>query len=476
MISTASNLKRSDRSPSNASSASNLKQSDPPTLNPRQAGKEILMKSDVPCLGFILALVIMIIILPTLAEARWSLTPRVYTQQQYDDNLFLSETNQQDDLITTISPGIDLKYETPTGLIDLDYELRRSLYSDFSELDFTGHRGRLDARKDFGPRFSAGIRELFIKSEDPIELTGIPIFERPSIRAGTRNRYTRNIVEPDMTFRFGKYRSIRLGYRNNILSNEREDIADQAENAANALLTYRFNIHNGIELFYEYINLDYDPTIPPESPRDMDGNEVRGKYTYYFNPRTSAFLEYRYYERDFERETTGYVDYKVHNPSLGFVRDLYENISLSVSGGYTLRHAEDRKDEEAFFGRTDLSARYKRLRLALYGETGFYEDFTTAENLGFNEFWRVGLDGSYQFFQRLWGDAYLYVEKDDYTDIDRTDKYWDIRGTLRYQLLKWLFLSFDYEHFKRDSTAPFESYTDNRYFGRLTVQYDIAEQ
>ena len=140
------------------------------------------MKSDVLCLEFILSLLI-IIILPPLADARWSLTPRLYLEEQYDDNLFLTETDEQDDFITTLSPGFDLKYETPTGMIDLDYELRRSLYSDFSELDFTGHRGWLEARKDFGPRFSAGITELFIRSQDPVGLTGVRhLSVRPSGR------------------------------------------------------------------------------------------------------------------------------------------------------------------------------------------------------------------------------------------------------------------------------------------------------
>ncbi len=39
-----------------------------------------------------------------------------------------------------------------------------------------------------------------------------------------------------------------------------------------------------------------------------------------------------------------------------------------------------------------------------------------------------------------------------------------------------LSLSLDYEYNERDSNIPLESFTDNRYLGRITVQYDIAEQ
>jgi len=428
--------------------------------------------------SLVIVLIFFVLLLPIncVGKSKWSLTPRLYLEELYDDNLFLTERNEEDDFITTISPGVDLKYETPTELIDLDYEFRRSYYSDFSELDFAGHHGRAEARKDFSPRFSVGIREVFIRSEDPIELTGIPTFERPSIVQGRRNRYTRNIVEPDLTFRFGENRSIRLGYLNSILRNDdREDIADQDKNAINATLAYRFDVRNGAEIFYEHVDQEYGTTTPPELPRDFDGDEIRGRYTYYFDPITSAFLEYRYYVRDFDRETFRFFDYEVHTPSLGFSRRIREDVTLVARAGYAFREADDRDDETTFSGRGDLVARYKRLTLDLYGDTGFEEDFYTSESLGFYEFWRLGFNSRYQVLERLWADGYAYYEKDRYTDTRRRDEYWNVRGKLSYQLLKWLFLSFDYEYNKRDSNIPFESYTDNRYFGRLTAQYDLAE-
>ncbi len=423
----------------------------------------------------VVAVILLLIFSPSLAEAKWSLTPRVSVEGQYDDNIFLTERNEQDDFITTVSPGVNLNYQAPTGEIILDYEFRRSFYSDFSELDFSGHRGRAEARADVVHWFGAGIRETFIRDEDPIELTGLDEFESPSIRTGRRNRYTRNIVEPEAVVRFGENRSIRLGYRNNILRNKREDIADLDENAGNALLTFGFNIRHVLEVFYEHINQEYDETIPPTDDRDHDGDEVRGRYTYHFNPKTTAFLEYRYLQRDFDRESARFVDYEVHNPSLGFTRDLYENVTLSASGGYAVRDADGRKDEDAFFGRGNFSAVYKRLTLSLYGETGVGEDFLSAESLGFNEFWRAGIDARYQLLERLQIAGFFYIEEEDFTDLDRKDTTWSVSGTLSYQILRWLFLDLEYEHNERDSNIDFESYDDNRYFGRITVQYDIAE-
>jgi hypothetical protein len=283
-------------------------------------------------------------------------------------------------------------------------------------------------------------------------------------------------VEPDATFRFGENRSIRLGYRNQILRNEEEDIADLDKNAGNALLTFRFNIHNGIEVFYEHINREYHTTIPPQPDRDHYGHYGRGRYTYFFNPRTSAFVEYRYLHRDFDRESTFFFDYDVHDPRIGFSHELYENISLTASAGYAYRDAKERRrDEDTFSGRGDLSVEYQRLTLSLYGETGFDEDLTSAESLGFNEFWRAGIAGRYQLLERLWAGAFFYIQREKFLDLDRRDRLWSARGNLEYQLLRWLFLAFEYEHNERDSNIPLESYEDNRYFGRITAQYDITE-
>jgi hypothetical protein len=421
-------------------------------------------------------LTLLIVQFPGLVFARWSLIPHLYVEQQYDDNVFVTEDDKEDDFATIIAPGITMRYETPTRRIDLDYQYRRLYYYEFTDLDYDDHRGRLVAGIDFGPRLSVGVRDVLIRSEDPIEFTGTSQFERPSIRIGQRNKYIRNVVEPEATVRFGERNSLRLGYRNEILRNEADDVADQDTNAYNALLTFRPNTHNGLEFYSDYIDQSYGSTDPPEPPRDYHGNEIRGRYTYYFNPITSAHFQYRYYLRDFNDPAGGFPHYEVHNPSIGISRELLESLSLKASAGYDYRDVRDKSNENVFSGQLGLSGQHKELEFQLDGSTGFGEDLDSAESLGFYQFWAAGADFTYQLLQRLSLSASGYFEKDDYKDIERVDKYYTARGNLTYQPLKWLFLSILYEYNERDSSAEFESFTDNRYFFRITVQYDVAEQ
>ena len=426
--------------------------------------------------GALTVIITLILLSPQMVQARWSFKPRIFVEQQYDNNLFLTETNTQDDYATVIGPGLSFGYESPTALVELDYQYRRFFYYDFTELDYDDHRGTLEARKDFTPWFSAGVKERLIRSEDPIDLTGSQNFERPSIRAGQRNRYTRNIVEPEATFRFGERSSLKLGYLNRILRNNSDDVADQDENAGNALLTYRLNIHNELQLYYQYIDQNYDQTDPPQPNRDFKADVARGRYTYYFSPRTSVFAEYGYVNKDLEEESPGFLDYQVHNPKLGFSRSLYEDLNLTLTGGYAVRKTKDRDDEDIYTGRLDFSGQYKRLNATVYGERGFFDDYTSSESLGFYKFWRTGLDARYQLLERLTAAVYCYYEKDQYVDQDRTDEYTNIRGRLDYRVLNWTYLSLDYTFNKRHSTIPLESYKDNRVFFRITFEYDVAER
>ena len=424
---------------------------------------------------FLPIVIVLILLLPQGVQARWSLVPRVYVEEQYDSNLFVTEKNEKDDFATVISPGVNLAYETPTALVNLDYGYRHFFYYDFTDLDYDDHRGTLEARKDFGPRFSLALSDVLLRSKDPIEFTGQEESQLPSIRAGERNRYTRNIVRPEATFRFAERSSLKLGYQNQILRNDAENVADQDENRANALLGHRFGIHHGIELFYEYINQDFGSTTPPQPSGDFKANTGRGRYTYYFDPKSSMFFEYLYVDKDVDQESAAFSDYQLHNARLGFSRDLYENFSVSASAGYLLRRAHDQNDVDGITGRLNFSGQYKSLETNVYGETGYGDDFTSAEIRGFFHFWRGGGNATYQLLERLRAETSFSVNRQKFLDINRTDTYYNFRGGLRYQVLKWLFFSLDYEYNNRDSNVPLLGYTRNRVFFRVTFQHDVAE-
>lgn len=429
-----------------------------------------------PLCSLVWVAVFLAVSVPVSVEAAWTLKPRVFAEAQYDDNVFLSERDEQDDFVTTIAPGIHVAHEGPTDDLNLDYQFKHSFFRDDNELDYSAHRGQLDARKDLNQWFGIGLREAIIRSEDPVELTGLVTFERPSFRRGERFPYTRNILQPDAVFRFGEGRFVRFQYRYNLLRNEDEGFADQDTQFFAGTIGYRFTVRHAVEMFLQHSNWDYGETIPPEPSRDGDGNEVRGRYTYSINPRTDVFASYRFRQRTFDEESRGFFDFMVHDPRAGFSYDILENLSFSASAGYAFRTAEDRDQEGNFSGRFDLNGEYRRLALDVYGETGMDDDLWTAEVLGFYEFWRTGFRLLYPFLEKLLGEGYFYIERDDFKDIDRADRILSGRASLTYEVLRWLFCSVDYQYLERSSSEFLESFEENRFFGRITVEYDLLER
>ena len=70
-------------------------------------------------------------------RAAWSLVPRVSTNLTFTDNVALSSTNRQADLITEISPGLKLQADSARLKAMVDYSLRNYLSSRDSARDRT---------------------------------------------------------------------------------------------------------------------------------------------------------------------------------------------------------------------------------------------------------------------------------------------------------------------------------------------------
>ena len=59
--------------------------------------------------------------------------PRISLSEEYNDNIFLAEDNEQDDWITTVSPGFNLTYKNKSIRALIDYNMRFRFYADHTE-------------------------------------------------------------------------------------------------------------------------------------------------------------------------------------------------------------------------------------------------------------------------------------------------------------------------------------------------------
>ncbi len=71
------------------------------------------------------------------AFAKLEITPKVSVGGEYNDNIYLTETDREDDFIAKISPAILLKYSIQPLDLSLDYSLNFRFYGNHSDLNET---------------------------------------------------------------------------------------------------------------------------------------------------------------------------------------------------------------------------------------------------------------------------------------------------------------------------------------------------
>jgi hypothetical protein len=408
---------------------------------------------------------------PSMAWADWvdvlkKFKPRISVQEDYTSNIDLTKDNTREDFITTVTPGLGFKAtENPEAKIglDLDYSLGLVFYAHNSEDNYVSHTGALNTWYSFGHRWTLRLWDHYTRSQEPVE-EYVTIEAQPGVYyPGTqRGRYTyeRNIIEPSLTYQFGREDRLELIYRNNYYETENPIGEDSLGHTVTPRLTYWFNIRHGITLEYGFQSVDYD--IQP----DLTGNRGRGRYTYRFNPRTSIFAEYIYDAVNYESPG---IDYVVQNPSMGITHAFSPTLNGRLQVGYFWRDPKQGETIDGLSLDAGITQRTRRLTLDLAVQGGYRYDFFSYETLGFYRYYRGVASLSYQLAQRLSFSLIGTVERDEFIDIDREDWFWRSGPTLSYQPWRWLTASLGGTYGERQSDRDINDYEEWRAFFRLTA-------
>ena len=432
------------------------------------------------CLLFILSI-------PSLSQADTGdflskFSPYITLEEEYSDNIYLTSKNRKSDFITTIYPGLrfsTLPRSEKTGQfqpassstdtkygVDLDYQLGLVYYGKEEDNNFVSHKGTLNAWYTMAGKLTFRVRDYLIRSNEGREREYSPTaLENQyllSTQRGKRAIYLRNAFEPSMEYQFGKENRVSLNYRNNIYENQSPQFEDSREDYINPKLSYWFNIRNGVSLEYGLTFGHFDRSA------DLLGHMATGRYTHRFNPKTSLFGEYTFLRRDFESPS---VDYNVHRPSLGIEHAFSPTLSARSKMGYFWQNPERGPTTKGFFYDLGLTQRQEKTTYDLTFQGGYTEEFFTAENLGFTKYHRGIAAVSHQLRERITVGLSSTLERARFSNPDRTDNIWGIRGNASYMLLKWMTLSLEASHRENHSSIDNGDYSEYRGIFRVTATY-----
>jgi hypothetical protein len=405
--------------------------------------------------------------------------PYITAEEEYSTNILLSpHAYKLDDWITRVIPG--LKYSTlQAGKygIDLDVSGGYTYYAKNHDFSYWSPKGNLNAWYAVTPKLTFRVMDYLIRSDAIRESRYDTLYDTEgqyigdtqpnqyllSSQRGVHAIYLRNVVEPSVSYRFGRENLISLLYRNNNYNNKRDDLfEDSAEHTINPRLDYWFDVRNGITLegllTYGYFDVS----------EDLVSYEGRGRYTFRFTPKLSLFGEYTYIAMDFNNPG---VDYNIHKPGLGIEYKFSPTLTGTVLGGYYWEIPDNEEEGAKAKGphfTLRLIERGRKTTYTLIGEGGYVQNYFTSENLGFNKYYRAYGTINHMLTERLSVRATGSMDRPKYSD-GRKDWIWDGRISASYLLFQWVTVGLEGGHREAHSNVDGVGYSEYSGLFRITL-------
>jgi hypothetical protein len=189
---------------------------------------------------------------------RLTVTPSLSLGERYDDNVFETKTDKQDDFITVLTPGIHVQY-LPTAptlgtQFDFDYRAAIEFFADHSSENNVDHRLSLTLVSPLTPSLDVRLRELFVLTEDPLgrdERLSDPTGLRPASQQ-QRQRTIRNEAEGRADIRLGGRTSLGVRFGNLIDDVDIPEELDEFRYTVGIEPGYTFNVARNSRVFVVY--------------------------------------------------------------------------------------------------------------------------------------------------------------------------------------------------------------------------------
>lgn len=380
-------------------------------------------------------LVLLIALLwPSGVWAALEFHPYLTVEEEYNDNINLSSSNEEEDWITTLQPGISLTYDNRSVAAMVDYSLRYRFYKNNDE----------DNLDEFEDVQRANASALFFGGR-PFTLRVSETITREALDA--RDDYTYSDADRSTLYHL----TVLPEY--------------------NWRLTPTFSLVFG----YGYDRLDYADT------RGNDSEEHSGRVSLVktLSATSDVFARYEYTahqsddEEEFDRQ-----DY-----TLGLTQQLGVRTTLSLEGGYSEVEYDSGYDTDSTTWLVDLGY---RLSEALSFALAYSQDFTLTAEDGLTESQEASLTGNYRK-DSMAASASIFWNTSDYVRENREDEAIGIRCDLSKPLVSNLTANFDaeYEHAQFDDVVDEDvdrvtlgtslDYLFRRFTASLGYRYRINE-
>ncbi len=398
-----------------------------------------------------------ILLLPAaLTHADLTLTPSISVRETYNDNIFLSHTNEEDEYLTTVSPNIDLQYTAKLLDASISYGLTFRFYKNYDELNDTQIKEiqTTDSQAQIRP-----FNHFFIDISDTYGR--VPVDEREITTEGNdfRNKTDTNQfsispffaipVTPTITATFG-YAYSNVWYRE-------DTVLDSSTHSGFIRLSKNFTPSLRGSVNYTY--LQYHPDII-----DEDGNIYK-----YYRQEGSVAVFYQLMSNVGVRGELGqaWVNYRSERD------DSYNTSFWKIGGNYAFNNAAGTTLDISYhtnFIDSGISGAAKGKRVELTLSSGQVLQFTIKPYHMINQYvlsdrddtvTGVTVDISRPLSQRISIAFDGMAEKQEFDPGGRKVRAYTVGSSLSYALTQYVTSSIGYRYGERDAQVATDEFENN---------------
>jgi hypothetical protein len=399
-----------------------------------------------------------------------TLLPRISVKTEYTDNILLTNIKdlQENDYITTVTPGFTGELDGKKGNAKVSYDASYAYYNRFDEFNGWRHKATLSGVYGISKNTNFNIEDNFLYTEDPNRYAGIAIqrTESPTIPIDTTPRKTRtvymtNYASVGIHHQFGKHDALQLGYSHSLYNNDDPAYEDKQSQTATAEVTHWLGLKWGFHVSGQYTRGEY------EFSNNLDDYKGSISLLKRFGKHFIGYIRYTHDVVTYDGESGNDTTYI---PTIGFKYDIEKDISLTADAGYYYTSSDFRENTSNVGGALRLIKRFEhgRLNLALLG--GYVYDLYGAQSFGYGEYYEGSTVYSQQLSKHVYGHIFGFYRDTTYKDLgDREDKIPSVGVGFGWQALQWMVVSIDYQYTSVNSTIDTAEYNENRISATITL-------
>ncbi len=335
-----------------------------------------------------------------------TVSPSLFSELRYDDNIFESADVQRDSMIAVLIPSLDSRLELGNSLYELGYSAESAAYFDSEDDDYIDHSINALANMQFSRRNNLTLSADFATTHED-RGTGLTEGFNPALAA--------DLDEPD------EY--------------------DQTD----ASVRYTYGSRGApasLALDVAYRELEYKNHRLRTAFRDRKERSAGAKFSYRIRSTTSLLLQARVTAIDYlnNQPQQATLDSDLYRYLVGVEWDNSVYLRGAVKFGHQQKQfaAAERDDFSAPSWEVDVTWSPRS-----YTHLNFNSERSSQETNGGGDFidvQRIGTEWTHEWnsqVQTVLGLAYV---DEEYENFDRNEQVTEFAGTVAYQLKRWLAL------------------------------------